>query len=262
MKKMALITGAAGLLGKMHSEAILETNKNLCITDKNLKKLILLYKYLKFKFPKSEIIYHKLDVTSENQIKKLNDKLKKKYFINILINNAAIDYKIKSNTNVTTDSFYNFNLKRWNNEINVGLTGYFLMIKIFGSEMIKRKYGRIINIASDLSVIAPDHRLYNDNKIKIYKPITYSVIKHGILGLNKYFSSLGADKNVLCNCVSFGGVKNNQPKKFLNKINKLIPMKRLANLNEYKGIIKFLSDDESTYLTGQNIIIDGGRTII
>ena len=80
--------------------------------------------------------------------------------------------------------------------------------------------------------------------------------------LRKYFSSLGADKNVLCNCVSFGGVKNNQPKKFLNKINKLIPMKRLANLNEYKGIIKFLSDDESTYLTGQNIIIDGGRTII
>jgi len=80
--------------------------------------------------------------------------------------------------------------------------------------------------------------------------------------LTKYFSTIVADKNVLCNSISFGGVKNNQPKKFLNKIKKLIPMNRLADLHEYKGAIKFLSGDEATYLTGQNIIIDGGRTII
>ena len=246
----------------MHSEAILETKKNLCITDKDHKRLIKLYKYLKRKIPKSDILCDRLDVTKENQIKKLQKKLKKKYFVSVLINNAAIDFKIKSSSKSYSNSFYNFDLKRWNSEINVGLTGYFLMIKIFGSEMVKKKYGRIINIASDLSVIAPDHRIYNSKKIKVFKPITYSVIKHGILGLNKYFSSLVAEKNVLCNSISFGGVKNNQPKKFLNKIKKLIPMNRLANLEEYKGVIKFLSGDDSTYLTGQNIVIDGGRTII
>ena len=262
MKNICLITGAAGLLGKMHAEAILETGKNICITDINLKSLIKLYKLLKKKFPKNEIIYKKLDVTNESQIKKFFYSIKNKYFVNILINNAAIDFKIKKDFKPKSNSIYDFNLKRWKNEIDVGLTGYLLMIKVFGREMEKRKYGRIINIASDLSVIAPDHRIYNKNKIKIYKPITYSVIKHGVLGLTKYFSTIVADKNVLCNSISFGGVKNNQPKKFLNKIKKLIPMNRLADLHEYKGAIKFLSGDEATYLTGQNIIIDGGRTII
>ena len=84
------------------------------------------------------------------------------------------------------------------------------MIKIFGKKMVLNKYGRIINVASDLSVIAPDHRIYNNQNLKFFKPITYSVIKHAILGLTKYYSSLEADKNVLCNSVSFGGVKNNQ----------------------------------------------------
>lgn len=262
MKNICLITGAAGLLGKMHAEAILETGKNICITDINLKSLVKLYKLLKKKFPKNEIIYKKLDVTNELQIKKFFNSIKNKYFVNILINNAAIDFKIKKDLKLKSNSIYDFNLKRWKNEIDVGLTGYLLMIKVFGREMEKRKYGRIINIASDLSVIAPDHRIYNNKKIKIYKPITYSVIKHGVLGLTKYFSTIVADKNVLCNSISFGGVKNNQPKKFLNKIKKLIPMNRLADLHEYKGAIKFLSGDEATYLTGQNIIIDGGRTII
>ena len=117
------------------------------------------------------------------------------------------------------------------------------MIKIFGRKMVLNRYGRIINIASDLSVIAPDHRIYNNKNLKIFKPITYSVIKHAILGLSKYYGSLEAEKNVLCNSVSFGGVKNNQPKEFINKINKVIPMKRMANINEYKGVIKFLAGE-------------------
>ena len=263
MKKITLITGAAGLLGKMHAEAVLETKKNLCITDINYKELLKLYKNLKIKYPRSEIIYEKLDVSSENDIKSLYKKLKKKkYFVSVLINNAAIDFKIKPNLKESNNSFYDFELIRWNREFNVGLTGYFLMIKIFGKEMEQKKYGRIINIASDLSVIAPDHRLYNSKRLRVFKPVTYSVIKHAIIGLSKYYSSLVAKNNVLCNSISFGGVKNNQPSGFVKKINKLIPMNRMASLNEYKGIIKFLSGDESTYLTGQNIIIDGGRTII
>ena len=262
MIKVSLITGAAGLLGKMHCEAILEMKKNLCITDKNSKGLFKLYKYLKKKFPNREIIYRKLDVTKESQILNLHKNLKKKYFVDVLINNAAIDFKVKLKGPKINNSIYNFDLKKWDEELAVGLTGYFLMIKIFGRDMEKNRYGRIINIASDLSIIAPDHRIYNDKKIKVFKPITYSVIKHGVIGLTKYFSALVAEKNILCNSVSFGGVKNNQPKKFLNKIKKLIPMNRLAELREYKGIIKLLSGDQSTYLTGQNIIVDGGRTII
>ena len=95
MRNITLITGAAGFLGKMHSEAILEMGKSLCITDINFKKLQTLYLYLKKKYPKKEIIFNKLDVTNENDIKQFYKKINKKYFVNVLINNAAIDFKIK-----------------------------------------------------------------------------------------------------------------------------------------------------------------------
>ena len=156
MKNICLITGAAGLLGKMHAEAILETGKNICITDINKTNLIKLYKILKKKFPKNEIIYKKLDVTNESQIKNFFKSIRHKYFVSILINNAAIDFKIKKNLKLKNNLIFDFNLKQWKSEIDVGLTGYLLMIKVFGREMEKKKYGRIINIASDLSVIAPD----------------------------------------------------------------------------------------------------------
>ena len=98
MKNICLITGAAGLLGKMHAEAILEMGKDLCITDVNLKKLKGLYSNLKKRYPKKEILYKKLDVTNEKQIKKIYTTLNRRYFVSILINNAAIDFKIKKKT--------------------------------------------------------------------------------------------------------------------------------------------------------------------
>lgn len=265
MKKISIITGAGGFLGFYHAKALLENNHNICITDINQKKLNILYNKLKLNFKSNTIIKYKLDVTKENQIKLLCKKLINNYTFDVLVNNAAIDFKVrKKNSKKKINLFESFDLKQWNKEINVGLTGYFLMSKIFGSQMSNNKYGRIINVASDLSVIAPDQRLYNENlkKIKILKPVTYSVIKHGVLGLTKYCSSLWGLNNVLCNSVSFGGALNNQPKKFQKKLANLIPMGRMGRPDEYMSVIKFLSDEKNSYLTGQNIVIDGGRTII
>ena len=125
--------------------------------------------------------------------------------------------------------------------------------------------GVILNVASDLSIISPDNRLYNeenidDNKANV-KPIVYSVVKTGLIGLTRYLATYWAENNIRCNAISPGGVFNNQDQNFIKKIKKLIPLGRLANKDEYKSSVQFLCSEASSYMTGQNIVIDGGRSV-
>jgi len=263
-KKFCLITGAAGLLGHEHACAILEANGNVVLTDVNKKKLIQTYKKLKSKFNSQKILYFEMDVCNLTSIKNVLTELKKiKIKIKILINNAAIDSKVNKNNNFSNNfKFENFSLEMWNKEIQVGLTGAMLCSKIFGREM-KTGGGVILNIASDLSVIAPNQSLYKNKleKKSNVKPVTYSVVKHGLIGLTKYLATYWPKNRIRCNALSPGGILNNQGKEFLSKINPQIPLNRLANKNEYKAAVQFLCSDASSYMTGQNLVIDGGRSI-
>ena len=128
--------------------------------------------------------------------------------------------------------------------------------------MFKRKKGSIINIGSDLSVIAPNQKIYKSSYKNYIKPVTYSVIKHGMLGLTKYYASLYANNNVRVNLISPGPIKNKQKPRLIKELNNVIPMNRLGKIEDILGAIYFLASDDSSYITGQNIIIDGGRTII
>jgi len=184
--------------------------------------------------------------------------------IDILINNAAIDPKVKTDDSHETSRLEKFSLEQWNLELSVGLTGAYLCSKIFGSEMAQNGGGVIVNISSDLGLISPDQRLYRKDGLKEnqqpVKPITYSVIKHGIIGLTKYLATYWADKGVRVNAISPGGVYTDQPDEFVNKISELIPLGRMAYEDEYKAAIVFLCSDASSYMTGSNLVIDGGRT--
>ena len=122
------------------------------------------------------------------------------------------------------------------------------------------KKGNILNISSDLGIIAPDQRIYKKNDF--IKPITYSVVKHGIIGLTKYTASYWAKNKIRCNAIAPGGIYNNQDSSFTKKINQLIPLGRMAKKNEYNALILFLCSDLSSYLTGSIVVADGGRTII
>lgn len=130
--------------------------------------------------------------------------------------------------------------------------------------MSKKKNGVIINISSDLGIVAPDHRVYDKNenieKVMNFKPISYSISKHAIGGISKYISTYWAHKNVRCNTLVFGPVLNNQPKSLIENVKKRIPLNRWAKKNEYKKAIQFLASSENSYMTGQTLIVDGGKT--
>ena len=259
-KKVALITGGCGLLGQEHCKALLEKKAIVYSGDISLLKSDRFQNEKKYKQ-----VY--LDVTSEKSIKStLNLILNQENRVDILINNAAIDSKVEKKSSLDFSRLENFTLSQWNREIEVGLTGAFLCSKVFGNYFAQNDGGVILNIASDLSVISPDQRLYlNDKNIEKknqpVKPITYSVIKSALIGLTKYLSTYWLDGNVRANALSPGGVFIDQPPEFVERIEKLIPMGRMANINEYKAAIQFLCSDDSKYMTGQNIIIDGGRSV-
>jgi len=256
--KIILVTGAAGLMGMQHCEAILSNEGTPILLDKSTDFLDRAKKSLDEKFL-SNVETHTLDITSEYEVKKCCELIKKKYKkIHGLINNAANNPKVESPSSDFSNELHNFSLEAWSNDLSVGLTGSFLCTKFFGNLISQNPNGgSIINVSSDLGLIGPKQHLYSKNN---YKPVSYSVVKSGIIGLTRFTATYWADKNVRCNVICPGGIENNQPDKFLKKISKEIPMGRLARKDEYQGVIIWILSDASSYLNGAVIPIDGGRT--
>jgi NAD(P)-dependent dehydrogenase (short-subunit alcohol dehydrogenase family) len=184
--------------------------------------------------------------------------------VDVLINNAANDPKVKAGDDQTWSRFEHFPETRWAQDIQVGLTGAFLCAQAVGGRMAEQGHGAIINVASDLGLIAPDQRLYEKPGLsrdkQPVKPVSYSVIKHALIGLTRYLATYWADRQVRVNAIAPGGVRTDQPDDFVQRLSALIPMGRMARRDDYKGAIVFLASDASSYMTGTTLVIDGGRT--
>lgn len=266
--KHAIITGGAGLLGIEHASALLESNATVIITDISESLLSKAREKLEVNFNPEKIITFKMDVTDIEGIRAVVKQIEDQNIrVDILVNNAAIDPKVIDDGNIVESSrLENFSLDSWNTQIKVGLTGAFLASQNFGSLMARdKKGGVILNIASDLSVISPDQRIYRkegiEDKIQPVKPITYSVIKSGLVGMTLYLATYWSDLNIRSNALSPGGIYNEHDDEFVTRLSSLIPLGRMANRDEYRSAIQFLCSDASSYMNGQNIIMDGGRSI-
>jgi NAD(P)-dependent dehydrogenase (short-subunit alcohol dehydrogenase family) len=263
----ALITGGAGLLGVEHSLALLEAGANIVLWDIDENRLFKIAEQLKKEYANQYIITNCVDITNEDSVCKAQNELEiADVFITILINNAAINPKYNSiQLGIEFSRIENLSKDDWDRQIAVGLTGAFICSKYFGSRMANIKKGVILNISSDLSVISPDQRLYKvagvDLALQPVKPLTYSVIKSGLIGMTMYLSTYWSSDGVRVNALSPGGVYENQDKEFVNKINNLIPLGRMARNDEYRSAVQFLCSSASEYMTGQNIVIDGGRSV-
>jgi NAD(P)-dependent dehydrogenase (short-subunit alcohol dehydrogenase family) len=264
-KKLIVVTGACGLLGRQHCEAISIAGGipiPLDIPEKDPKGYAC---EINKKFGISSIGFE-VDVTNENQISNCLEKILTTYGrIDGLINNAANNPQVgAANINTSFSRIENFSLEQWNKEISVGLTGSFLCTKYFGSAInANQNGGSIINISSDLGLIAPDQSLYSDPNLPDHmqpvKPVTYSVIKSGIIGLTRYTSTYWPEK-VRCNALCPGGVEYQQSAEFIKNLCQKIPMGRMARIDEYQGAIIFLLSNASSYMNGAILSIDGGRT--
>ena len=265
--KSALITGGAGLLGKEHALALLEVGANVVLWDVDKENLMRVTNELSKDFSEQSVTMSVVDISKEEEVDNAYKELDLQGIaISILINNAAINPKYTSGINGTVFSrVENLTVDDWNYQVSVGLTGAFICSKYFGSKMAASNSGIILNISSDLSIISPDQRIYKvsgiDENSQLVKPITYSVIKSGLVGMTKYLATYWSANGVRVNALSPGGVYEEQNSDFVKKISELIPLGRMAKSNEYRSAVQFLCSDASSYMTGQNIVIDGGRSV-
>ncbi|MFH1409373.1 MAG: SDR family oxidoreductase [Nanoarchaeota archaeon] len=261
--KVIIITGGAGLLGRKHAEAVAEMGAIPVIWDVDEKAAKDAADGIRHAF-KGKALGMGCDITDERSILKAFARVLKTFKkVEVLINNAANNYKVEGGKKQFS-RLENFPREAWDQDIAVGLTGAFLCSRVIGAHMAQHGGGVILNIASDLGIIAPDQRIYREEgkaeEEQPVKPVTYSAVKAGLLGLSKYLATYWADKGVRVNAVSFGGVSNNQDEAFVKKLTNLIPLGRMADKDEYKAVVVFLVSDASSYMTGSNLVIDGGRT--
>jgi NAD(P)-dependent dehydrogenase (short-subunit alcohol dehydrogenase family) len=263
--RVAIITGGAGLLGYHHGAILASAGAHVVLLDLPAANPQGRASQLTDEYG-SESLGIAGDITSESSLENARELILEKFGrIDILINNAANNPKVEDG-NTTWSRLENFPLEVWDADIRVGLTGAFLCSRLFGAEMAKRKSGVILNVASDLALIAPDQRLYRveglpDDQQPV-KPVTYSVIKTALIGLTRYLATYWSSVNIRVNAISPGGVFNGQSEVFLSRLKQLIPMERMANPDEYQGAILFLCSDASSYMTGANLVIDGGRSCL
>jgi NAD(P)-dependent dehydrogenase (short-subunit alcohol dehydrogenase family) len=263
--RVAIITGGAGLLGYHHGAILASAGARVVLLDLPAANPLARASQLATEYG-AEALGMASDITSESSLESARARILEKFGrIDILINNAANNPKVEDGK-TTWSRLENFPLDVWEADIRVGLTGAFLCSRLFGAEMAKRKSGVILNVASDLALIAPDQRLYRveglpDDQQPV-KPVTYSVVKTALIGLTRYLATYWSSANIRVNAISPGGVFNGQSEAFLTRLKQLIPMERMANQDEYEGAILFLCSDASSYMTGANLVIDGGRSCL
>ena len=262
--KTAMITGAGGLLGPKHAEAIIEFGGNVILTDHHLDRVEKKVAELNEKYGEGSAQAFHMDVTDPKSVQTVVGMCDK---IDILINNAAKDPKVKKGGGLTPDSrFETMTPEYWTAGVDAAMNGTFFCSQAVANKMLESgTSGVILNIASDLGVIAPDQRLYRQDGVsedmQNVKPITYSAAKWAIIGMTKYLAVYFAEKNIRVNSISPTAVYNNHPEEFVEKLTNIIPMNRMSHIDEYKGAIVFMCSDASTYMTGENVVIDGGKSV-
>lgn len=259
--KVAIITGAAGQLGGEYVRALLKAGASVGAFDTWLENPKGNLKLIKSK----KLVLVKVDITKKESIKQA---LKKVLLHlgepDILINNAALDTPPDA-SELDTGPFETYPEKSWQQMMDVNLKGMFFCCQVIGGQMAKTGGGSIINISSIYGMVSPNQKIYEYKRKKgqiFYKPIGYSVSKSGVYNLTRYLATYWADKHIRVNTLTLAGVYNKQEKEFLDNYCSIIPIGRMAHQDEYNGAILFLSSDASKYMTGANLIIDGGWTAL
>jgi len=259
--KTAIVTGALGLLGKKHCEALASAGANVVVADINESAAQSFAANLG-----EQHLGIATDVTSESSLKAAKDKILTRYgAIDILVNNAAINDMFE-NPGMAKElsAFENYPLDAFKKSLDVNVTGVFLASQVFGSAMAEQGSGSIINIASTYGIVGPDQSIYRDKQGEqtIYKSPVYPVTKGAVVNFTRFLAAYWGNKGIRVNTLSPGGVENSQDEFFIQNYSAKTLLGRMAQPNDYQGALIFLASDASAYMTGSNLVVDGGWTAI
>jgi 2-deoxy-D-gluconate 3-dehydrogenase len=259
--RTAIVTGGAGFLGQQFSEALIEAGANVVVADINHQIASDSAEMLKKNG--GEAIGVALDVTDKTSVEELMDSALDKYGgIDILVNSAAMDPKFESDSSTShVTSFEEFPLQSWKEALDVNLTGMFLVCQATAKVMKETGRGSIINICSTYGISGPDQRLYKSlGEPRLYKPVYYTVSKAGVLGLTRYIATYYEGTEIRCNALTPGGVERDHAPAFKEAYGQRTVLGRMAYPHEMKGAVVFLASEASSYMTGTNLVVDGGWT--
>ena len=264
--RVALITGGAGMLGMKHAEAIAQAGGRPVLVDLGRERVASAAKRMAETFG-IEALGLSAGITQKDEVEEMVKKILKRFrHIDILINNAALTVKGGSGDSKGYFApFETYPLPLWEKALEVNLTGMFLCSQAVGKVMVKQKKGVVLNIASTAGVVGPDHRIYRGAKSPysgepFNMPISYSTTKAGIINFTRYLATYWAEKHIRVNSLSPGGVYDGHDEAFVRNYSSRVPLGRMADRDEYKGAVLFLISDASSYMTGANLIVDGGWT--
>ena len=251
--KNIIVTGSEGLIGKSIVKNLIRNQAKVFLID--IKKT------------NNDKIknYYYCDLTNKDLVSQLSKKIiKKAKYINGLINCASVQDKIEDKKNFLNSKFENLSIESWDHMIKGNLNSLFICSQVFGKYLIKKKNSFIINFSSTYGMVAPDNSIYKNksNKQIFYKNPAYPTSKGAVISFTKYLAAYWGNKGLRVNCISPGGVKNNQDKLFIKKYSEKTILNRMANVDDISNTVNFLASDNSNYITGANIVVDGGWTSI
>jgi 2-deoxy-D-gluconate 3-dehydrogenase len=256
--RVALITGGAGFLGRDFCSTLANAGAKVVVADENGSEATRVAESIG-----SSAMAIETDVSNPDSVKQLMTQTVSKHGgIDILVNGAALNPKFDSvDRGKHTSSFEEYPLETWDRSLAVNLTGAFLCSQAAGVHMLSGEGGVIVNVCSTYGLVGPDQRIYQrEGKPTEYKPVDYSVTKAGLLGLTRYLASYYAGQNIRVNALSPGGVMNEHDDEFVRNYSSRTILGRMAEPDELRGAILFLASDASSYMTGANLIVDGGWT--
>jgi len=255
--KVVVLTGSSGRLGSEYTHILSQAGANVVLIDINSKVNKKFEKLIQKKYHTKPLALT-IDISKVNEIEKMKKNILKTYgHIDILINNAFYN---PNQSKFSSVGFEEFPIELWNEVLAVNLTGVFLCCQSIGKIMVKQKSGVIINISSIYGMIGADQRIYGSSGLN--SPVSYAASKGAIINLTRYLAAYWHGKNIRVNSLSLGGVEDKKymSKEFIKNYSNKTTLNRMAKKNEYNAAILFLASDASSYMTGSNLVIDGGWT--
>ena len=267
--RVAVVTGGAGLLGAEFCQTLFEAGATTIVADIDERAATRVSRSLSERFQPGESTSRAIpiwvDIASKKSVNDLFRQVSEEINrVDILVNSAAIDPKFDPGSLVDSESevgFEDFPLEQWKQALDINLTGIFLCCQAAGKMMVAQGGGVMINVGSIYGLVGPDQRIYQSegNPVR-YKPAYYSTSKAGILGLTRYLATYYQNKNIRVNALTPGGIFNDHDQDFVEAFSSRTVLGRMAEKNEMNGALLFLASDASTYMTGNNLIVDGGWT--